>query len=50
MKRVGVLTGGHPHILDERRVPPGSRLKIAKYTEFRDDTSTSSAIGSDCDE
>ncbi len=31
MKRVGVLHGGHPHILDiAKRVPPSQRLKIAR--------------------
>ncbi|KAF9009129.1 delta 9-fatty acid desaturase protein [Hymenopellis radicata] len=35
MKRVGVLHGGHPHILDiAKRVPPSQRLKIARYQEL----------------
>ncbi|KAF8918885.1 hypothetical protein CPB85DRAFT_1249215 [Mucidula mucida] len=35
MKRVGVLHGGHPHILDiVKRVPPSQRLKIARYQEL----------------
>ncbi len=35
MKRVGVLHGGHPHILDiTKRVPPSQRLKIARYQEL----------------
>ncbi|EEB95610.1 hypothetical protein MPER_05387 [Moniliophthora perniciosa FA553] len=34
MKRVGILYGGHPHALDDKTVPPASRLKVAKYTEF----------------
>ncbi|KAL0569747.1 stearoyl-CoA 9-desaturase [Marasmius crinis-equi] len=34
MKRVGILNGGHPHALDDKTVPPASRLKIAKYAEL----------------
>lgn len=34
MKRVGILYGGHPHALDDKMVPPGSRLKVARYTEL----------------
>lgn len=34
MKRVGVLQGGHPHILDERAIPPSQRLMIAHYEEL----------------
>lgn len=35
MKRVGILHGGHPHILDvAKRVPPSQRLKIARYQEL----------------
>ncbi len=34
MKRVGVLHGGHPHILDiAKRIPPSQQLKIARYNE-----------------
>ncbi|KAK7062736.1 stearoyl-CoA 9-desaturase [Paramarasmius palmivorus] len=47
MKRVGVLYGGHPHALDEKVVPPGSRLKVAKYTELASFSSSSSAWSSD---
>ncbi|KAK1223257.1 stearoyl-CoA 9-desaturase [Marasmius sp. AFHP31] len=35
MKRVGVLNGGHPHALDDKTVPPASRLKVARYTELK---------------
>ncbi|KIY69335.1 hypothetical protein CYLTODRAFT_442758 [Cylindrobasidium torrendii FP15055 ss-10] len=35
MKRVGVLLGGAPHILDiAKQVPPSQRLKIARYQEL----------------
>ncbi|KAK0506400.1 delta 9-fatty acid desaturase protein [Armillaria luteobubalina] len=35
MKRVGVLHGGHPHILDiAKRIPPSQQLKIARYNEL----------------
>ncbi|KAE9393879.1 delta 9-fatty acid desaturase [Gymnopus androsaceus JB14] len=35
MKRVGVLHGGVPHGLDEKRaIPPSQRLRIARYTEL----------------
>ncbi|KAJ7468481.1 delta 9-fatty acid desaturase protein [Mycena latifolia] len=34
MKRVGILQGGIPHILDDRVVPPSQRLKIARYNEL----------------
>ncbi|KIY71476.1 delta 9-fatty acid desaturase protein [Cylindrobasidium torrendii FP15055 ss-10] len=38
MKRVGVLSGGHPHILDiARTVPPSQRLKVARYEELKRD-------------
>lgn len=38
MKRVGVLSGGHPHILDiARTVPPSQRLKVARYEELKKD-------------
>ncbi|KAG7096081.1 hypothetical protein E1B28_006761 [Marasmius oreades] len=34
MKRVGILNNGHPQALDDKGVPPGSRLKVTKYTEL----------------
>jgi len=46
MKRVGVLHGGMAHILDETRIPPSQRLKIARYNELSSAYS-SSATGSD---
>uniref|UniRef100_A0A0W0EV16 Acyl-CoA desaturase n=2 Tax=Moniliophthora roreri TaxID=221103 RepID=A0A0W0EV16_MONRR len=47
MKRVGVLHGGHPHALDDKTVPPGSRLKIARYNELSSSYSSSTAWSSD---
>ncbi|KAJ7267465.1 delta9-fatty acid desaturase [Mycena rebaudengoi] len=35
MKRVGVLHGGAPHVLDLHAVPPSQRLKIIAYGELR---------------
>ncbi|KAF9254561.1 hypothetical protein L218DRAFT_968067 [Marasmius fiardii PR-910] len=43
MKRVGILNGGHPHALDDKTVPPGSRLKVARYTELSNPASYSSS-------
>ncbi|PBL01321.1 hypothetical protein ARMGADRAFT_1007324 [Armillaria gallica] len=44
MKRVGVLHGGHPHILDiARRIPPSQQLKIARYNELSSNYSSSTA-------
>jgi len=34
MKRVGVLSGGHPHGLEDKAIPPSQRLKIARYNEL----------------
>ncbi|KAF8893954.1 delta 9-fatty acid desaturase protein [Infundibulicybe gibba] len=34
MKRVGVLHGGQPHILDERQIPPSQKLRIAEHHEL----------------
>jgi len=33
MKRTGILSGGIPHILDDKIVPPSQRLQITRYTE-----------------
>ncbi|KAJ7670502.1 cytochrome b5-like heme/steroid binding domain-containing protein [Mycena rosella] len=33
MKRVGILHGGIPHVLDDSR-PPSQRLKIVRYNEL----------------
>ncbi len=44
MKRVGVLHGGHPHILDiAKRIPPSQQLKIARYNELSSNYSSSTA-------
>ncbi|KAK1227712.1 stearoyl-CoA 9-desaturase [Marasmius sp. AFHP31] len=51
MKRVGILNGGHPHALDDKTVPPGSRLKVARYSELNSSASYSSSTAwSDGDE
>ncbi|KAE9406206.1 delta 9-fatty acid desaturase, partial [Gymnopus androsaceus JB14] len=43
MKRVGVLHGGIPHGLDEKRfIPPSQRLRVARYTELISPGSSSS--------
>ncbi|KAK0490960.1 delta9-fatty acid desaturase [Armillaria novae-zelandiae] len=35
MKRVGILEGGHPHILDiAKTVPPGELMRVVKYGEI----------------
>ncbi|KAJ7115559.1 delta 9-fatty acid desaturase [Mycena crocata] len=34
MKRVGILSGGMPHVLDDKAVPPSQRLRIARYNEL----------------
>lgn len=34
MKRVGVLHGGSQHGADEKAIPPGQRLRIARYNEL----------------
>ncbi len=34
MKRVGILDGGHPHILDiAKLVPPGELMRVVKFGE-----------------
>ncbi|KAL1741243.1 hypothetical protein HDZ31DRAFT_67130 [Schizophyllum fasciatum] len=46
MKRVGVLHGGAPHILDmadDKKIPPSQRLKIARYNELSSSGSSSEA-------
>ena len=34
MMRVGILSGGHPHGLDDKSIPPAQRLRIAQYSEI----------------
>jgi stearoyl-CoA desaturase (delta-9 desaturase) len=34
MKRVGILHGGHPHGIDDKKIPPSQRLRIARYGEM----------------
>ncbi|KIY48405.1 hypothetical protein FISHEDRAFT_65714 [Fistulina hepatica ATCC 64428] len=43
MKRVGVLSGGHPHVYDDKMIPPAQRLKIARYTELSSFSSSEDA-------
>ena len=40
MMRVGVIHGGMQHGLDDKNVPPGQRLRIAKYNEVGGYSST----------
>ena len=49
MYRVGVLHGGVQHGLDDKTIPPGQRLRIARYNEMGGYSSTavSDAGGSD---
>ncbi|KAJ8508620.1 hypothetical protein ONZ45_g9109 [Pleurotus djamor] len=47
MKRVGILHGGQPHILEEQSIPPAQRLKIAKYNELNNSGAWSSGSSSD---
>jgi len=44
MKRVGVLSGGHPHGLEDKAIPPSQRLKIAKYNELSSPYGSSTAV------
>ncbi|PBK58805.1 hypothetical protein ARMSODRAFT_1027929 [Armillaria solidipes] len=45
MKRVGVLHGRHPHILDiAKRVPPCQRLKITRYNKLSSNYARSPSI------
>ncbi|PBK59665.1 hypothetical protein ARMSODRAFT_1027211 [Armillaria solidipes] len=45
MKRVGVLHGRHPHILDiAKRVPPCQRLKITQYNKLSSNYARSPSI------
>ncbi|KII91173.1 hypothetical protein PLICRDRAFT_37880, partial [Plicaturopsis crispa FD-325 SS-3] len=34
MQRVGILSGGHPHGLEDRAIPPSQKLRIARYNEI----------------
>ncbi|KAK0432097.1 delta 9-fatty acid desaturase protein [Desarmillaria tabescens] len=44
MKRIGILHGGHPHILDiAKRIPPSQQLKIARYNELSSNYASSTA-------
>lgn len=40
MYRVGVLHGGMQHGLDDKTIPPGQRLRIARYNEMGGYSST----------
>ncbi|KAG6820920.1 hypothetical protein H0H93_009694 [Arthromyces matolae] len=43
MKRVGILSGGHPHGLEDKSIPPSQRLKIARYSELSSPYGSSTA-------
>ncbi|EIN08842.1 delta9-fatty acid desaturase [Punctularia strigosozonata HHB-11173 SS5] len=45
MKRVGILHGGHPHGLDEKTIPPAQRLRIARYSEMGNYSSSALSDG-----
>ena len=47
MKRVGILSGGHPLGVEDKAVPPSQRLKIARYNELSGSPYASSAAYSD---
>ena len=40
MYRVGILHGGMQHGLEDKAVPPGQRLRIARYNEMGGYSST----------
>ncbi|KII92775.1 hypothetical protein PLICRDRAFT_155591 [Plicaturopsis crispa FD-325 SS-3] len=44
MMRVGILSGGHPHALDDKAIPPSQRLRIARYNELSSSTSDSEGM------
>ncbi|KAI0058134.1 hypothetical protein BV25DRAFT_1902258 [Artomyces pyxidatus] len=45
MKRVGILSGGHPHGLEDRSVPPSQRLRVARLDELSSPYSSTEAEG-----
>ena len=47
MKRVGVLHGGIQHGLQDKAIPPGQRLRVARYNELGGSPYNSSTAVSD---